>query len=171
MTVHHTIYDELNNMSTNSKCSNYENMYRLLIAKYPESIVRFVMDDEFGYIHTETEKRLTRTDTRFKSDVRKRYDGRCIVSGVSATTQVCHIKPFSDCTEDEKYDTNNGILLRDDLHTLFDQHNIWIEPDTLIVRISDHIMNNPSDNCYHCFNGMVTNINEQSKKYLRKKYE
>ena len=167
MSIEHTIYDELNNMNN----MQLEEIYEQLVHKYPENIVNFVMDDEYGYIHTKAEERKIRTDTQFKADVKKRYNNRCIISGSSATTQVCHIKPFSECSNDEKYDVNNGILLRDDLHTLFDKKYIIIDPDTLTVKISDNIMDNPNDSCYHCYNNITLNINEYSKKYLQKKYE
>ena len=167
MSVEHMVYEQLNDMAGMAP----KDIYEQLIVNYPANIVNFVMDDEFGYIHTKTEERLTRTDTLFKSDVRNRYNNRCIISGASATTQVSHIKPFSESNKDERYDPNNGLLLRDDLHTLFDRHDLIIDPDTSTVQISDDLMNNPFDSCYHCFNGMVLNINQLTINYLRKKYE
>lgn len=167
MSLEHTIYDELDNIGN----MELKDIYEQLVNKYPENIVNFVMDDEFGYIHTKTEERKIRTDAQFKIDVKKRYNNRCVISGSSATTQVCHIKPFNKCSEDEKYDVNNGILLRDDLHTLFDRHDIIISPDSLTVKLSDNIMDNPYNNCYFCYNNIALNINEYSKKYLYKKYE
>lgn len=161
------VYRRLNDMAGIAP----KDIYEQLIAIYPANIVNFVMDDELGYVHTPTEERERRTDAQFKTDVRKRYNDRCIVSGVSATTQVCHIVPFSRSNEDERYDTNNGILLRDDLHTLFDRHDMMIDPDTSTIIISDDLMNNPFDSCYHCLDGMVICINQPTIDYLRKKYE
>ena len=50
--------------------------------------------------------------------------------------QVRHIIPFSQSKDDEKYNINNGIVLRDDIHTLFDKREIKINPYTLCVEIS-----------------------------------
>ena len=72
--------------------------------------------------------------------------------------------PYMDTFK--RYDVNNGILLRDDLHTLFDRHDIIISPDSLTVKLSDNIMDNPYNNCYFCYNNIALNINEYSKKYL-----
>jgi predicted restriction endonuclease len=166
MATEHDIYNRINEM----ECVEPEEIYNQLIKEYPKNIVNFVMEDEYGYVYITSNDRETRDDKQFKLDVKKRYNNRCILTGVSATTQVCHIKPLSECNGYEKYDVNNGILLRDDIHTLFDRHDIIIEPDTLIVRVSDEIMNSPQDECYHCYDGVVLEINDMSKQFLRMKY-
>jgi len=149
----------------------HDQMYDRLIQLYPKSKVDFIMYDRFDYEHQSDNDRMNRTDDQFKKDVRKRYDDRCIVSGVRATTQVCHIKPFSMCNEKEKYDPNNGILLRDDIHSLFDRMILTIDPMTMTVRISDDLMNSADDSCYHQFNGMPVDIHENSKYYMISKYQ
>ena len=166
MSIEHMVYNKMKEM----KEMKPSDIYIQLIKEYPVNIVDFVMDDEFGYIHTDAEERKKRDDKHFKKDVKKRYNNRCIISGVSVTSQVCHIKPLNICDDNEKYDVNNGILLRDDLHTLFDRHDIIIDPETHTVKVSDSIMNSDYDKCYHQFNGVVLKINDMSKRYLELKY-
>jgi len=149
----------------------HDQMYDQLLQLYPKSKVDFIMYDIYDYEHLSNNDRMNRTDDHFKKDVRKRYNDRCIISGVRATTQVCHIKPFSECDEKEKYDPNNGILLRDDIHSLFDRMILTIDPLTMIVRISDDLMNSADDSCYHLFNGIQVDIHENSKYYLVSKYQ
>ena len=149
----------------------YDLMYEQLNELYPKSKVDFVMYDMFGYEHLLPNDRMKRTDDQYKKDVRKRYGDRCIITGVRATTQVCHIVPFSESDELERYDVNNGILLRDDIHRLFDRHDLRIDPNTLIVRLSDDLMNSADDSCYHPLDGAVVDIPERSKHYLVRKYQ
>lgn len=166
MSISDDIYHYLDNM----KEIIIEEKYNILIKSYPKSKVNFIMYNMFEYEHNTDEIKINRNDEQYKIDVKNRYNNSCIISGVSATYQICHIKPFSKCNEYEKYDINNGILLRDDIHKLFDTHDIMINPDTFNISVSDKIMNNINDKCYHIFNGMKANININSKKYLNMKY-
>ena len=128
------------------------------------------MYDIFRYdniIMTEKEKRK---DAEFKRSVNARYNSECIITGTDMPCQVCHIKPFMDCSESEKYDINNGIILRDDIHTLFDKKEIKINPDTLLVEVSENIMKNSKRNEYHRYNNIKVNIHKHSIPYLREIY-
>ena len=176
------IYDTLNNM----KNTPHNIMYKTLMGKYSKIKVDFVMYDMFEYDIFEydifeydifdhddltLEEREKRKDAEFKKRVNERYNNECIISGTDMPCQVCHIKPFKDCSEREKYDVNNGIILRDDIHTLFDKKEIQINPDTLMIKVSDNIMKNGKRNEYHRYNNMKVNINKQSIAYLRKIYD
>ena len=46
--------------------------------------------------------------------------------------EAAHIKPYAEEPDD---DPANGLLLRADLHTLFDLHLIGIEPNTLTLSV------------------------------------
>jgi len=46
--------------------------------------------------------------------------------------EAAHIKPYRGKTDSH---LENGLLLRADLHTLFDLNLIGVEPDTLTVRV------------------------------------
>lgn len=150
-------------------------MYQNLTQIYPKVKVDFVMYDLFAYEHItydklSIEERERRQDTEFKKNVRSRYNNECIVSGTDMPCQICHIKPFNECTENERYDTNNGMILRDDIHTLFDRREIKINPNTLMIEVSFFIMNNEKRCEYHKFNGMKINIDKKSIPYLHHIY-
>jgi putative restriction endonuclease len=56
------------------------------------------------------------------------YERRCAVTGERAlpVLQAAHIKPIS---QDGRHRTSNGLLLRSDIHTLFDRGYLTITPD------------------------------------------
>jgi hypothetical protein len=73
----------------------------------------------------------------FIDALRKRYGDRCMISGCELmdVVEAAHIKPYQNENDNNPA---NGLLLRADLHTLFDLYLIGIEPDTLIVRVCKH---------------------------------
>jgi hypothetical protein len=59
---------------------------------------------------------------QFRADVLKRWQGRCGVTG-SETLEIIrasHIKPWRQCTNDERLDSHNGLPLTASLDALFD---------------------------------------------------
>lgn len=71
----------------------------------------------------------------FRKALMAAYGGRCAITGCDVTEvlEAAHIHPYLGP------DTNhvtNGILMRADIHTLFDLHLIAVEPNTLAVRIA-----------------------------------
>lgn len=65
----------------------------------------------------------------FRADVLSRYAGKCAISGcrIEAVLQAAHILPFSEHVE-FRNDVTNGLLLRADVHILFDRALISIDP-------------------------------------------
>lgn len=61
---------------------------------------------------------------------------RCMITGCALmdVVEAAHIKPYRG---DDDNHPANGLLLRADLHTLFDLDLIGVEPGTLIVRVHD----------------------------------
>lgn len=74
----------------------------------------------------------------FRSKLIKAYGGACAISGESTESvlQAAHIKPYDG---DSTNHVQNGILLRADLHTLFDLKLIVVDPLDWTVRVSDQI--------------------------------
>jgi len=72
------------------------------------------------------------------------YGGRCAITGnaVSETLEAAHVEPFSMGGGDI---LKNGILLRADLHRLFDSGHIAINPDSLLVSVVARIKNEYRD--------------------------
>jgi len=117
------------------------------------------------------EEKIKRLDKIFRENVISR-DIKCIITGKSRfVCEVAHIYPFSKCTMEEKYDENNGILICRDLHKLFDDKLITINPDNNKLKLSDEILNDETLEIYHKYNNKKLNIKKESSKYLRKLYE
>jgi HNH endonuclease len=70
----------------------------------------------------------------FRALVTDAYSYRCAISKERTlpVLQAAHIRPYA---EGGTHELSNGLLLRSDLHTLFDQHYLTIDPNkkTLIV--------------------------------------
>jgi len=74
----------------------------------------------------------------FRKTLLKAYSGRCAVTGCSIEVllEAAHIVPYLGA------DTNvvsNGLLLRADIHTLFDLGLLWIDPDSLCVGMTENL--------------------------------
>ncbi len=76
---------------------------------------------------------------QFRQQLIKAYKGKCAISGsdVEQSLEAAHIIPYNG---KETNNTSNGLLLRADLHTLFDLKLITIDPDTMKVLISPELM-------------------------------
>jgi hypothetical protein len=66
------------------------------------------------------------------------YGGRCAISGCSVVEalEAAHIVPHS---VDGGYDNSNGLLMRADIHTLFDLHLLSVCPNTLVVKVNPRL--------------------------------
>jgi putative restriction endonuclease len=73
----------------------------------------------------------------FRVEVTEAYSRRCAITGERTlpVLHAAHIKPYS---ESGPHDTKNGLLLRSDLHTLFDKGYITLTED-LHVQVSPRI--------------------------------
>lgn len=74
----------------------------------------------------------------FREALLKAYSGACAITGctIPAILEAAHVHPYKG---DHTNVVNNGLLLRADVHTLFDLGLIAIEPQTLIVRVSPEL--------------------------------
>jgi putative restriction endonuclease len=89
----------------------------------------------------------------FRALVTDAYNYRCVITRERTlpVLQAAHIRAYA---EGGPHELSNGLLLRSDLHTLFDQHYITVEPNkrTLIVsrRIREQFENGRD---YYALNG------------------
>ncbi|WP_256672835.1 HNH endonuclease [Pseudomonas sp. v388] len=72
----------------------------------------------------------------FRKTLLKAYSGQCAVTGcdIEALLEAAHIVPYLGA------DTNvvaNGLLLRADIHTLFDLGLLWVDPNSLLVKLAE----------------------------------
>jgi putative restriction endonuclease len=76
--------------------------------------------------------KLRRGQKQFRDKLLKRYDNTCAVTGckIPDVLEAAHIKSYRGKNDNH---ISNGILLRADIHTLFDLNLVAIEPETLLV--------------------------------------
>jgi putative restriction endonuclease len=79
--------------------------------------------------------RLRQGQRQFRKDLFERYGSRCLVSGCDLpdVVEAAHVDPYRGVASNHP---ENGLLLRTDLHTLFDLDLLGIEPETLVVRVN-----------------------------------
>lgn len=112
--------------------------------------------DEDGRSRVWAEIVRRRGQRRFRSQLIDVYGGQCAFSGSRATAvlEAAHISPYRG---DHTNQVTNGLLLRADLHTLFDLHLISVEPHSLRIwlapalreseygHLHDELMRGPGD--------------------------
>lgn len=91
---------------------------------------------------------LRRGQLAFRKKLLEAYGSRCAVTGCdcSDTLEAAHIVPY--CGEDTNH-IQNGLLLRSDIHTLFDMGKIGIDPLSHNVIVSKSL----SGTVYQNLNG------------------
>lgn len=85
----------------------------------------------------------------FRQALLRAYGGTCAISGctIEALLEAAHIVPYLGAHTNI---VENGLLLRADLHKLFDLHLFCIDPDTRTVRLSDKLRSSE----YACFDAI-----------------
>lgn len=75
---------------------------------------------------------------KFRNQLIKAYNGMCAITGTQELTslQAAHITPYDGAKSNK---ISNGILLRADIHNIFDRGLIYICPNTLRVVVSPTI--------------------------------
>jgi len=109
------------------------------------------MDADHAACHAWVEQRLGQGT--FRTRVTDAYGRRCAVTGERTlpVLEAAHIKPYGQHGPNR---VDNGLLLRSDLHRLFDRGLVTIEPDQLTFRVSDRIRDEYSNGrVYHELDG------------------
>lgn len=75
----------------------------------------------------------------FRQRLLAAYEGRCAITGcdVVEALEAAHIVPYA---KDGAYALSNGLLLRADIHTLFDLHLVSICPDSHLVQLNPRLL-------------------------------
>jgi hypothetical protein len=86
----------------------------------------------------------------FRDGLLKAYGGRCAISGCAVidVLEAAHIVPYRG---DNTNHPTNGLLLRADLHTLFDCRLLTVDPGTLMILVASTI----KDLSYREFHGLT----------------
>jgi hypothetical protein len=76
----------------------------------------------------------------FRDAVMARDGGRCVVTGcrVAEVLEAAHLIPYAS-GHYERDNPSNGVLLRADVHTLFDRDLLAIDPQTMELWVSDQL--------------------------------
>jgi hypothetical protein len=123
-----------------------------LAADEPENSVKGILDFNIlsdepfdpaniseGRLKVSRQIALRRGQRDFRSRLLTAYDSRCAVTecGIVDILEAAHIVPYSGS---ETNHTSNGLLLRADIHTLFDLGLITIEPSNYTIMISEALV-------------------------------
>jgi hypothetical protein len=87
---------------------------------------------------TERQIRARRGQTAFRQALRMRFGDICLVTRCSLPDllEAAHISPYRGAKD---HHPSNGLLLRADIHTLFDLDLLGIDPETLQVHLHPRI--------------------------------
>jgi hypothetical protein len=125
-----------------------------------------------GDLETEIErlKWERKNQARFCNAVRRRWRGRCAVTGIEATAvlEACHIKPWSASDERERLDPFNGLYLAAHVHAALDAHLIGISSDG-DVRISERLSVDDR-RIMNLTQGMRIHVADKHRPYLEFRY-
>ena len=100
---------------------------------------------EVRFRMAEVEQRLGQPE--FRAELLRAYRGQCAVSGCAVTEvlQAAHIRPVK---ASGNHSVQNGVLLRADLHNLFDRGLLTID-DRYIVRVAPEVRSDPQYRKFH----------------------
>jgi len=152
------------------KDMDHKDIYNNLVQQYDSDKLDFVMYDLYKYIHEPTHEKIIRKDqTYFRNELINIYK-TCIITGSSPILcEACHIIPYSEC-EADKYNIDNGLLLRSDLHILFDKKLIKINPYNQCLELDSSLLHDITMKDYIKYNNIKLNISKSSYKYLKSIY-
>ena len=119
------------------------------------------------------ERRITqrRGQKRFRDSLISAYEGKCVITGCSILDilEAAHIIPYLGEHTDK---ISNGLLLRADLHTLFDCGLLAIDPETKQVLLAPPIKDSEyQDWCGRRIHMPKNKDSQPNKKALRKHLE
>jgi hypothetical protein len=80
-----------------------------------------------------------RGQPKFRTALIEAYGGRCSITGCNAVQalEAAHITPYLG---EQSNHVSNGLLLRADVHTLYDLYLISVEPVSLKVKVAESLM-------------------------------
>jgi len=115
------------NLKELDECFRRNNPEHTLAEKIP--VRPFVDECVLGNILTR------RGQQAFRDGLLRAYNGRCAVTGCNAVAvlEAAHIVPHA---EEQSYAITNGLLLRADIHTLFDLLLLSVDPETGEVKLA-----------------------------------
>jgi hypothetical protein len=163
--IHNEIYKYDDVDITEKYIKLLEQFDKISIDLYFYHTYNYIYDDNIDEI-----KRKRVGQILFRKKLIERYKV-CIITGVDEIVcEACHIIEFSKCDKNDEYNVNNGLLMRRDLHALFDKQKLIIDINTLTIKLSDDILMNKNMSKYVKYNNKQINIHNDSLIYLKQFY-
>lgn len=154
-------------------------LFNLGIGPVPENAVRGLvnsLDDDSTSGKSEKLYRMIaarRGQKKFRNSLLKAYKNTCAITGCQfqEILEAAHIVPYSESGEALSI-VCNGILLRADLHTLYDLNLLKLHPKTLRVQLDPMLAKDPSYSIYQNQKILLPTKKEHHPKqeYLSKKF-
>jgi hypothetical protein len=124
----------------------------------------FLLENIYNISFTEnSRKRLSQDE--FRDNIMEKFNKKCIVTNDNCVRELtaCHIIPIK---ENENYDIDNGLLLKESIHRTFDDFYWSINPNTLEIEINKNIKN-----CGEIYEYNNKKLNIQLNSKLKKNIE
>lgn len=101
--------------------------------------------------------KLRRGQQNFRKELLKKYNNTCVITGCKITyiLEAAHINPYRGNQDNH---TSNGLLLRADIHTLFDLNLLGINPENFKVVIADKLKGTE----YEQYHNMTLNFGKKN---------
>lgn len=130
------VYQNIEELLGDSKGGTKVNQYPAVLRSFsfnPDTVIR-------GKKYTEKTIALRMGQPAFRRVLLDAYNSKCAISKVNVLNalEAAHIIPYSG---EETNNIRNGILLRSDIHTLFDKGLLCIDPTNYSVKISSQLKN------------------------------
>lgn len=128
----------------------------------PSDDVLAEFDDEDARLRVLSEVVRRQGQSQFRLDLFGAYDAKCAVSGcaVAHVLEAAHIRPYNGPNTNR---VNNGLLLRADIHVLFDLRLLTIDRDYL-VRLDPTVRKGP----YRALHGKPLRLPASKKEWPSK---
>lgn len=166
------IYNILDNPIFIEKNSRGRRMYSNALKQYRYYMMEKMEDDR---AEREIEKEIEATQTlretekqviikarigqgQYRENLMQKYKHKCIVTGIDTSKLLVasHIKPWRVCDNEERIDTENGLLLSANMDRLFDSGLLSFTVDGHMMISAFVGMSNQSR--LHIFNGMKVDL-------------
>lgn len=82
---------------------------------------------------------MRRGQREFRDALLEAYAGKCAITQCAAIAvlEAAHIVPYGG---EHTNRPDNGLLLRSDIHTLFDLGLLWVDPTTMCVEVAEQLL-------------------------------
>jgi hypothetical protein len=115
--------------------------------------------------HRNSKTRVRLGQSKFRKEMLKKFVDICALSGLNHRRglDAAHLYSYADLG---KHHYNGGLLLRKDLHRLFDLGLISVEPSTMKIRLSSSLQKIPQYKDLEG-SGLKVEVTDKTKKWLK----